>query len=88
MSSPDPAQPKPEPPQTEAADNTSIILTDTVMAGVIRESVRRHVPVVQVVAERRHEIDGPHAGDPPRSMTAAVPVRRTLWSRCLRWFRK
>ena len=86
MSSTDPSPPRPERVPPESPDATSIILTDTVMSGAIRESVRRHVPVLQVVAERRGKIRGPQADDPPRPMTVAVPVRRSFWTRCLRWF--
>jgi len=87
MSSTDPTQPQPDTSPPEPPDATSIVLTDSVIGGLIRESVRRHVPVAQVVAERRGKCEGPHASDPPRPMTVAVPVRRSFWSRCLRLFR-
>lgn len=88
MPSTDPLPPRPEPALPETEDATSIVLTDTVMGGVIRESVRRQVPVTQVVAERRHEIAGPHSDNLPRPMTVAVPVRRSVWSKCLGLFRQ
>jgi hypothetical protein len=80
------APPGSQPPQSE--DDSIIVLSDTVMSGVIRESVRRHVPVVQVVAERRGERPPPDADERPRPVTSAMPATRSLWSRCRRWLRK
>ena len=81
-----PAQPGGQPPESQ--DESQIVLTDTVMSGVIRESVRRHVPIVQVVAERRGERPAPAANEVLRPSTSPVPVSQSFWSRCLRRFRK
>jgi hypothetical protein len=72
------------PPAPEPAPEESSFISETMVGQIVRDSVRRRVPVAEIAREVRT-----HTGPQPAELPATLPsAPRSLWQRFAGVFRR